>query len=155
MSITQYLEGLSAAVAEARKRLGEIGGRFDILDNEIHVLQNAPSHIEEIIAAKRAELLLACQRFRNRTAEQSKTGQLLLKACLSDPDAQAYYMRDQIAAQIPGEVERLYPHAKKAMKKSDRDDAIAALTKEKAALTAEKEALWAELGALRRIVMPS
>jgi len=153
MSIAELLPSLAAAVDATWKRLGAIGSRIDELDQAASVVKNSQPHTEDMIRQKRLELDNACLRFQSRTAEQSKIGAPSLGQSLSDPDAQAYYLRDQISAQIPNEVERLFPSAKNGMKQADRNKALADIDKEKAALIAEREALLSEKSALRRIVM--
>lgn len=151
MSIAEHLESLAAAVDATWVRLSIIDARLGALQHETHVVQNKQPHTDDMIHQKRLELENACLRFQSRTAEQSKNGAPSLGQSLSDPDAQAYYLRAQISAQIPDEVERLFPSAKNGMKEADRKKALADIGKERAALLVEQEALRQERAALRRI----
>lgn len=153
MSISQHLEVISAAVTETRGRMAEINARLAELDGETYRIENAPPHTDDIIEQKNNELVGACLRFQTRTAEKSKNGDSSLAASLNDPDAQAYYNRAAIKAQIPNEVARLHPDAGKGMKKVDRNRALATVEAERKTLRAEREALSEEIGDLRRIVL--
>ena len=154
MITTELLANIAAAVAATRSRMSAITDRITVLDGDIERIKNTSPHTEDIIAAKRAELLEVCNAFENRMREQRAAGAPphTLTSSLSDPAAQAYYMRAQIAAQIPEEVERMFPKAKSGMKAVDRAKALETANKEKAALQEEKEQLYSTIGDVRRIV---
>lgn len=63
--------------------------------------------------------------------------------------ALTYFLRDQIAAEIPDLVAKLCPAAAKGIKRADRDHALYDVDDRLAALRERQDALSAELGAAR------
>lgn len=66
--------------------------------------------------------------------------------------AVAYFLRGQIAAEIPALVERLCPSASRGMKAADRDQQLRELDAQLSELRTQRDALQADLQAARQAV---
>lgn len=69
--------------------------------------------------------------------------------------ALTYFLRDQIAAEIPALVDKLCPAARQGMKQADRNSALRDIDAQLAALIEERDRLHADLGAARAAVIRS